>query len=249
MRDPWAELGVARGAEEAEVKAAYRKLVLRWHPDRHASSSAAEQETAAARFKVVTQAYGILTDDRARAAYEAGPSGRGTYSHSGVNTDWARSEHGAGGGGYTSRLSRWEWYRRMAAQGLRGFGHSLHLSLAVLLVGGGLAFEYSHTAVWQARNKGKTFEDMHSAVREQREKRAAGAGGQGGGSSGGSSGGGGSGSSGGGGGGGGQAASESGDRSWHLHSSWADGMRGRFLTAREAAEEGEPLAGPPGGGG
>lgn len=49
---------------------------------------------------------------------------------------------------------RWEWYKRLARHGMRGFGQTLHLGLAVLLVGGGLLFEYSHAAIWQVRNKG-----------------------------------------------------------------------------------------------
>jgi hypothetical protein len=49
---------------------------------------------------------------------------------------------------------RWEWWRRAARHGARSFGHTLHVSLAVLLVGGGLIFEYSHSALWAARNKG-----------------------------------------------------------------------------------------------
>lgn len=49
---------------------------------------------------------------------------------------------------------RWEWWKRAARHGVRNFGHTLHVSLAVLLVGGGLMFEYSHSALWAARNKG-----------------------------------------------------------------------------------------------
>lgn len=38
--------------------------------------------------------------------------------------------------------------------GARSFGHTLHVSLAVLLIGGGVMFEFSHSALWAARNKG-----------------------------------------------------------------------------------------------
>jgi hypothetical protein len=37
---------------------------------------------------------------------------------------------------------------------MRSFSQTLHVGLAVLLLGGGLLFEYSHSALWQARNKG-----------------------------------------------------------------------------------------------
>jgi hypothetical protein len=49
---------------------------------------------------------------------------------------------------------RWEWWRRAARYSLRSFGHNLHFSLAVVLIGGGLVFEATHSAMWQARNKG-----------------------------------------------------------------------------------------------
>lgn len=52
MDRAYRELGVAPGAPESEVKAAYRKLVLQFHPDRHLSSSPSEQAAAAHRFKV-----------------------------------------------------------------------------------------------------------------------------------------------------------------------------------------------------
>lgn len=53
-----------------------------------------------------------------------------------------------------SAPGHWEWYRRLARHGYRQFSQTLHLSLAVLLVGGGVLFEYSYNAVWHARNKG-----------------------------------------------------------------------------------------------
>jgi hypothetical protein len=54
----------------------------------------------------------------------------------------------------THRTGRWEWYRRAARHGVRSFSHSLHIGLAVIVLGGGLAFEATHSALWSARNKG-----------------------------------------------------------------------------------------------
>ena len=53
-RDPYAVLGVSRSATLEEVKAAYRREALKWHPDRHPES---EREAASARFKAVSEAY------------------------------------------------------------------------------------------------------------------------------------------------------------------------------------------------
>lgn len=67
MADLYAQLGVARGASEAEIKKAYRKLAKELHPDRNKDNPA-----AAARFSQVTQAYDILTDKDKRAQYDRG---------------------------------------------------------------------------------------------------------------------------------------------------------------------------------
>jgi molecular chaperone DnaJ len=65
MADYFAVLGVARTASDEEVKAAYRKLAMRWHPDRNNGSKEAEE-----KFKELTEAYDVLRDPHKRAAYE-----------------------------------------------------------------------------------------------------------------------------------------------------------------------------------
>ncbi len=58
-------LEVARGADDAVLKASYRKLAMRWHPDRNPGDGAAE-----ARFKAISEAYDCLKDPQKRAAYD-----------------------------------------------------------------------------------------------------------------------------------------------------------------------------------
>lgn len=58
-------LGVSRGADDAAIKAAYRRLAKEHHPDRHNGCS--EQE---ARFKAINEAYDVLKDPQKRAAYD-----------------------------------------------------------------------------------------------------------------------------------------------------------------------------------
>ncbi|MBB5711695.1 DnaJ C-terminal domain-containing protein [Sphingomonas xinjiangensis] len=67
MADPYATLGVARGASEADIKKAYRKLAKELHPDRNK-----DNPKAAERFSSVTQAYDLLNDKDKRARYDRG---------------------------------------------------------------------------------------------------------------------------------------------------------------------------------
>ncbi|PWB64168.1 MAG: molecular chaperone DnaJ [Bradyrhizobiaceae bacterium] len=64
-RDYYEVLGVSRAASEAELKSAYRKLAMKWHPDRNSGD-----QTSEARFKEINEAYDVLKDDQKRAAYD-----------------------------------------------------------------------------------------------------------------------------------------------------------------------------------
>ena len=67
MADPYATLGVARTADEADIKKAYRKLAKELHPDRNK-----DNPKAADRFSQVTNAYDLLTDKDKRAKFDRG---------------------------------------------------------------------------------------------------------------------------------------------------------------------------------
>jgi molecular chaperone DnaJ len=58
-------LGVAKSADADELKRAYRKLAMQYHPDRNAGDKSAEQ-----KFKDISEAYDVLKDDQKRAAYD-----------------------------------------------------------------------------------------------------------------------------------------------------------------------------------
>ncbi|PIU03369.1 hypothetical protein COT44_02915 [Candidatus Shapirobacteria bacterium CG08_land_8_20_14_0_20_39_18] len=85
-RDYYDVLGVNKTASEAELKQAYRKQALQWHPDRNKSSEAEK------KFKEINEAYEILSDKDKRAAYDQ-------YGH-------AAFDQGAGGpGGFGGQQS------------------------------------------------------------------------------------------------------------------------------------------------
>ena len=67
MTDPYQTLGVARGADEAAIKKAYRKLAKELHPDRNT-----DNPKAAERFSQVTNAYDLLSDKDKRARFDRG---------------------------------------------------------------------------------------------------------------------------------------------------------------------------------
>src|SRR3989344_864691 len=59
-------LGISKGASADEIKKAYRKQALEWHPDRHRD----DKEAAEKRFKEINEAYQILSDSQKKAAYD-----------------------------------------------------------------------------------------------------------------------------------------------------------------------------------
>jgi molecular chaperone DnaJ len=80
MADFYSVLGVQRGASDDDIKKAYRKLAMTYHPDRNNGSSEAEE-----KFKEITEAYDVLRDPQKRAMYDR-------YGEAGLK--------GAGGAGY-----------------------------------------------------------------------------------------------------------------------------------------------------
>jgi curved DNA-binding protein CbpA len=63
-------LGVGREASEDEIKKGYRKMAVKWHPDKWASKSESEQKEAEEKFKAAAQAYEVLSDKNKREIYD-----------------------------------------------------------------------------------------------------------------------------------------------------------------------------------
>jgi molecular chaperone DnaJ len=86
-KDYYEVLGVNRDASEDDLKKSYRKLAMKWHPDRNPDNPKAEEH-----FKEAKEAYEVLTDAQKRAAYDQ-------FGHAGVDPS-AGAGAGAGFGGF-----------------------------------------------------------------------------------------------------------------------------------------------------
>lgn len=80
-RDYYASLGVPRGATQAEIKKAYRKLARQHHPDVNKADADAEK-----RFKEISEAYAVLSDPEKRKAYDTLGANWEAYQHAGAGS-------------------------------------------------------------------------------------------------------------------------------------------------------------------
>ncbi len=130
-QDYYEVLGLQKNASKEDIKSAYRKLALQYHPDRN------KQQGAEEKFKEISEAYAVLSDDEKRKRYD-------TYGHVGPEEVFRGSEanfdeifrdigfggfrdifeqlFGRRGGGFLRRRPVWIWWVWWPAQRAR---HSL----------------------------------------------------------------------------------------------------------------------------
>ena len=106
-KDYYEVLGVDKGADDATIKKAYRKLAMKYHPDRNPDNREAEE-----KFKEIGEAYEVLSDADKRAAYDR--MGHEAFKNGGMN--------GAGGGGFGGFTDPMDIFAQMFGGGFGGFG-------------------------------------------------------------------------------------------------------------------------------
>ena len=92
-RDYYEVLGVEKGASAADIKKAYRKIAIKYHPDRQGGKSDAEKKEAEDKFKEAAEAYSVLSDDQKRQQYDQ-------FGFDGPGGGFGGGFGGFGGGGF-----------------------------------------------------------------------------------------------------------------------------------------------------
>ena len=120
QKDFYKILNVTRNATQDEIKKSYRKLALKYHPDRHASKTEEEKNAAEVIFKDVNLAYEVLSDETKKRKYDSGVdvedldnphAGHGGHGH-----------HGFGGHGGMDPNILFEMFMRQQGGGMGGMG-------------------------------------------------------------------------------------------------------------------------------
>lgn len=80
IKDYYKIMGLKKGASTDEIKKAFRKLSLKFHPDKQMGKSEEEVRVADKKFKEINEAYGVLSDPKQRAEFDAGNTSFGGSS-------------------------------------------------------------------------------------------------------------------------------------------------------------------------
>lgn len=186
MADHYRVLGVTRNATKEDIKEAFRRLAIQFHPDKHAQSSKSARDAATLKFKQVSEAYEILIDDRKRAAYNLScrrynnggnfySAASGSYSYNNGNANY----YYKGGGCYyknsnqttaSSISNRWASNLDAALRYMTTREFLRNLVFASLLLVGTVAIDMSGDALWKMHNTGKSFEEAVESVQKNKAR-------------------------------------------------------------------------------
>ncbi len=125
-RDYYEILGVTKSATAADIKAAYRKLALQWHPDKNAD----KKQEAEEKFKEINEAYQVLSDPKKKQTYDQ-------FGHAAFDP-----ASGMGGSPFTGGFQQgpFTWsYSSSGGQGFEGFDFNDPFSVFEQFFGGGFS--------------------------------------------------------------------------------------------------------------
>lgn len=111
QRDYYDVLGVAKSATAAEIKSAYRKAALKWHPDKHTGDDKSEAEQ---KFKEINEAYQVLSDEKKRQTYDQ--FGHAAFSQGGFGGAGGAGNPFGGFGGFQQGPFTWSYSSSGGAQ-------------------------------------------------------------------------------------------------------------------------------------
>lgn len=160
-RDYYEVLGVNKGSSKDEIKKAYRKLAIKYHPDKNAGNAEAEQ-----KFKEATEAYEVLSDGKKKQAYDqfgfAGVDGMnspgGGHDFSSVFRDFEDLFGGSMGGGiFESFFGGGGGGRRRSSSGFGGsrgsdLRYNLEISFKNAVFGTSVEITYNHDVLCKTCN-------------------------------------------------------------------------------------------------
>ncbi|CAM8962253.1 unnamed protein product [Rhodiola kirilowii] len=176
-------LGLTRKATKGEIKEAFKKLAMKFHPDKHSGSSKAVKEGATMRFKQVSEAYEVLMDDRKRVEYDfrygSAPRSRDGFSSASASS-YHQNPYGYGyGAGQYSYKKRYR-YASGAGGGFRFEALLQFLSTRAFLINAAFAsglmgatyiFNMGRDRLWQMHNSGKSFDDAIKSIKKANAQR------------------------------------------------------------------------------
>lgn len=124
-QDYYKILGVAKNADKDELKKSYRKLAMKYHPDKNPNDAEAEK-----KFKEISEAYDILKDDQKRAAYDQ-------FGHEAFAAGTGASAGAGGAGGFRGGAGFSDIFDEMFGEFMRGGGGNRGGGFSSGFTGGG----------------------------------------------------------------------------------------------------------------
>ncbi|KAH7554399.1 hypothetical protein ACOSP7_028325 [Xanthoceras sorbifolium] len=174
MDDHYKVLGLKRNASREEIKEAFRKLAIKFHPDKHSQSSKAIRDDATLRFKQLSEAYEVLSDHRNRADYDLrsySANKHNSYGGYGYAYSYNNNYRYKGGASHSNThdfVSKLD----IALRFLTTRAFLLNFAFAGALIGGIYVIDMGREALWRGRNSGKSFEAaMESIEKAKAHKR------------------------------------------------------------------------------